>query len=444
MRALAYAAALGQPTFALHVSPTTAEARPAGRRFSHHVRSEKKSFSSERAVVPAPGPRVRASRENMRARLASQSGIGWTGSEFHVHGGRMSVAESALPGIDAGRVQRWLAEHVDGLAGPVEFGLVSGGRSNLTYRLTDAAGVRYALRRPPTGGVLNTAHDVSREWRFISALAPTAVPVPPPVAYCADATVTGAEFYVMGFVEGLVLADRAAGLALAPPARPSAAEHLVDVLVALHALDPAVVGLGDMVRQTGYVERQLRRWRAQVHATGAPELPLLDEVHDLLARRVPAQSGGIVHGDYRAGNVAFGPDGAVRAVFDWELATTGDPMADLGWLASTWPDPGEQLPPTTPGPSTVAGFPARAQLVRRYARRSGRDVSNLPYWVAFSRWRSACIGVGVRARYLAGHMADDGFAAGLLTSAEPGAAGGRVVLAEAARDALRACPTDKE
>ena len=350
----------------------------------------------------------------------------------------MSVAEPVLPGIEAGRVERWLAEHVDGLAGPVEFGLLPGGRSNLTYRLTDASGTAYALRRPPTGGVLNTAHDVSREWRFISALAPTAVPVPSPVAYCADAAVTGAEFYVMGFVEGLVLADSEAGLALAPRARVRAAEDLVDVLVALHALDPVVIGLGDMVRKTGYVERQLRRWHAQVHATGAPELALLDEVHDLLARRIPAQSSGIVHGDYRAGNVTFGPDGAVRAVFDWELATTGDPMADLGWLASTWQDPGEQLPPTTPGPSTVAGFPARARLVQRYAERSGRDVSNLPYWVAFSRWRSACIGVGVRTRYLAGHMADDGFAATLLTSAEPGEAGDRVVLAEAARDALRA------
>jgi aminoglycoside phosphotransferase (APT) family kinase protein len=353
------------------------------------------------------------------------------------------VAESALPGIDADQVGSWLARHVDGLderSGPVKFELVSGGRSNLTYRIT-GAGATYALRRPPTGGVLSTAHDVSREWRFISAMAPTAVPVPAPVAYCADTAVTGAEFYVMEFIEGLVLADSEAGLALAPRARPSAAGHLVDVLVALHALDPPAVGLGDMVRKTGYVERQLRRWHAQVHATDPPETPLLDEVHDLLARRIPAQAGGIVHGDYRAGNVAFGPDGAIRAVFDWELATCGDPMADLGWLASTWQDPGEPLPPTTPGPSTVAGFPARAQLVRRYARLSGRDVSNLPYWVAFSRWRSACIGVGVRARYLAGHMADDGFTARLLTSAEsrePGAAGARVVLAEAARDALRA------
>jgi aminoglycoside phosphotransferase (APT) family kinase protein len=354
------------------------------------------------------------------------------------------VAESALPGIDADQVGSWLAGHVDGLdqgSGPVKFELVSGGRSNLTYRITGATGATYALRRPPTGGVLSTAHDVSREWRFISAMVPTAVPVPAPVAYCADTAVTGAEFYVMEFVEGLVLADSEAGLALAPRARPSAAGHLVDVLVALHALDPVAVGLGDMVRKTGYVERQLRRWHAQVHATDPPETPLLDEVHDLLARRIPAQAGGVVHGDYRAGNVAFGPGGAIRAVFDWELATSGDPMADLGWLASTWQDPGEPLPPTTPGPSTVAGFPVRAQLVRRYARLSGRDVSNLPYWVAFSRWRSACIGVGVRARYLAGHMADDGFTARLLTSAEsrePGAAGGRIVLAEAARDALRA------
>src|SRR6202043_4151998 len=102
---------------------------------------------------------------------------------------------------------------------------------------------------------------------------------------------------------------------------------------------------------------------AGISVTVAPELALPGEVHDLLARRIPAQSSGVVHGDYRAGNVAFGPDGAVRAVFDWELATSGDPMADLGWLASTWQDPGEQLPPATPGPGTVAGFPPRAQLV---------------------------------------------------------------------------------
>jgi aminoglycoside phosphotransferase (APT) family kinase protein len=346
-------------------------------------------------------------------------------------GGRMSVGEPKLAGIDTERVGRWLAEHIDGLAGPVKFELLSGGHSNLTYRLTDAAGAICVLRRPPLGGVLSTAHDMSREWRFISALAPTPVPVAPPLAYCADPGITGAEFYVTGFADGRVLADRTAGLSLPPAARTRTGDQVVDVLVALHTLDPVGIGLGDLVRRTGYLERQLRRWHAQVHATGAAELALLDEVHDLLARRIPAQTTGIVHGDYRPGNMAVGPDGTVRAVFDWELATSGDPMADLAWLASTWQDQGDDVPPTTPGPSTAPGFPARAQVVARYARLSGRDVSDLPYWVAFSRWRSACISAGVRARYLAGHMADDGYLAEGQARADPG-----VRLGEAARDAL--------
>ncbi len=345
----------------------------------------------------------------------------------------MPVAEPELAGLDTERVGRWLAEHVEGLAGPVRFELIRGGHSNLTCRLTDAAGAAYALRRPPLGGVLSTAHDMSREWRFISALAPTPVPVPPPLAYCADTEITGAEFYVMGFVEGRVLADRDAGLSLPPEGRARAGDQVIDVLVALHAIDPVETGLGELVRRSGYLERQLRRWHAQVHAAGTEEdLTLLDEVHHLIARRIPAQSTGIVHGDYRPGNMAFGPNGTVRAVFDWELATSGDPMADLAWLASSWQDPGEEVPPTTPGPSTAPGFPPRARLVERYARLSGRDVSDLPYWVAFSRWRSACIGVGVRARYLAGHMADDGYLA-----EAPARAGEGVRLAEAARDALR-------
>jgi len=172
------------------------------------------------------------------------------------------MTERALAGIDPEPVTRWLAGHVGGLVPPVDFDLISGGRSNLTYRLTDAVGAVYALRRPPTGGVLATAHDMNREWRFISAMAPTAVPVAAPLAYCADADVTGAEFYVMGYVDGQVLADRDAGLALVPEARAMAGEQVVDVLVALHALDPAEAGLGDLVRRTGYVERQLRRWHS--------------------------------------------------------------------------------------------------------------------------------------------------------------------------------------
>src|SRR5579859_7510650 len=277
-----------------------------------------------------------------------------TGSAKATHIKRLPVTEAGMAGINVERVGRWLASHVDGLAEPVTFELVSGGRSNLTYRLADASGAVYALRRPPLGGVLSTAHDMGREWRFITA-APTSVPVAAPVEYCSDIEVTG------------TVAD----------------------------------------------------------------LTLLDEVHDVLAPRVPAQRTGIVHGDYRPGNMAFGPDGTVRAIFDWELATSGDPMADLGWLVAGWEDPGDDMPPATSGPGAAPGFGSRAQVIERYARRSGRDVSDLPYWVAFSPWRSASIGVGVGARYLAGHMADDGHAADALSRAAEG-----VRLAEAAREAL--------
>jgi len=218
---------------------------------------------------------------------------------------------------------------------------------------------------------------------------------------------------------------------MAPEARGKAADQVVDVLVALHELDPHQLGLSDMVRKAGYVERQLRRWHGLVHASGATGLGLLDEVHDLLARNIPEQTNGIVHGDYRPGNLSFAADGTAVAVFDWELATSGDPMADLGWLASTWQDPDEDTPATTPGPSTVDGFPRRAQIVERYARESGRDVSNLPYWLGFSRWRIACIGIGVRARYEAGHMADDGFQDEMAEYAKLGDQ-----MALAARDAL--------
>jgi aminoglycoside phosphotransferase (APT) family kinase protein len=344
----------------------------------------------------------------------------------------MSVAEVGPAGIEVERVERWLVSHVEGLQAPVDFALISGGRSNLTYGVTDAAGFRYALRRPPTGGVLATAHDMSREWRFISALAATDVPVAPPRAFCDDSEVTGAEFYVMDFVDGLVLAGPEAGERLTPAARANAGRHLVEVLVALHALDPLEVGLGGLVRQTGFAERQLKRWHRQVHQSGAADLGLLDEVHDLLAMHAPAEATGIVHGDYRPGNLAVDPGGRVIAVFDWELATTGDPVADLGYLISRWQQPGEAGEGGIDTATAVPGFPGRAEIIERYARLSGRDVSDVPYWVAFSRWRSACIGAGVQARYLAGHMADDGYLDEAKTRAELG-----VRLGEAARDALR-------
>ncbi|GAA4549462.1 phosphotransferase family protein [Pseudonocardia xishanensis] len=339
---------------------------------------------------------------------------------------------AAPTGLKTHAVSRWLAENLPGFAEPAEFTLVAGGRSNLTYRITDAAGHVYALRRPPVGNVLDTAHDMGREWRFVSAMVGTGVPVATPRAHCTDHAVTGAEFTVMDFVDGRVLASVEDALELSPRARARAGEQTVEVLAALHALDPDERGLPGSRR--GFVERQLARWHDQVRATGVEgaELALFDEVHTVLAEHVPTESRGIVHGDYRPGNLSFAPDGTIVAVFDWELSTTGDPMADLGYLVSLWHEPGDELVEgADPGPTTVPGFGDRAAVVSRYAELTGRDVSGLGYWVAFHRWRSACIAAGVRARYLAGVMADDGH----LERIRADMAAGRL-LAEPARRAL--------
>lgn len=321
----------------------------------------------------------------------------------------MDNGDSGDAAVPVGPLTTWLAAAVPGmpLDGPVGIDRIAGGHSNLTYRITDAAGGQWALRRPPTAMVLATAHDMSREWRFITALDPTPVPVAPPVAYCADLDVIGAEFYVMGFVDGMVLGDEAAGQRLAPEARPAAAHSLIDVLADLHTVDPEAVGLGDLRRGGSYLERQLRRWHRQVHESAIEDLDVVDAAHERLVARaaqLPPSDVRIAHGDYRLGNVAVGPDGQVRAVFDWELATLGDPLADLGWLIASWGRPGDEVRSTLAGPSLADGFPERDELTARYAQRSGRDIGDLAFYVAFARWRSACIGAGVYSRYAGGAM----------------------------------------
>ncbi len=318
------------------------------------------------------------------------------------------MTDDAVP---AGPLTAWLREHAPEVAvgdGPVRVERISGGHSNLTYRLTDAAGTAFALRRPPTGMVLATAHDMSREWRFISALAPVGLPVAPPVAFCPDEDVIGAEFYVMRFVEGDVLGDGASGHRLAEgDPRRTAGLDTAEVLAALHAVDPDQVGLSDLRRDGSYLERQLRRWHRQVHASAVEDLAVVDAAHDKLVARaatLPPSDVRIAHGDYRPGNLAYGPDGRVRAIFDWELATLGDPLADLGWLLASWGRPDDPAPPTIEGPNQAGGYPDGGELAARYAERSGRDLSDLDFYVAFARWRSSCIGAGVHSRYVGGVM----------------------------------------
>ena len=316
-------------------------------------------------------------------------------------------------GIDTERVTEWFAANVPAVAPPLRFDLVAGGRSNLTYRVQDSTGRLVALRRPPAGHVLPTAHDMAREHRILSALAPTAVPVPAPLGLCEDPSVSGAPFYVMEYVDGLVLRDADMAVeALDPSARPAVGAHLAETLAALHAVDADAVGLGDLARRDGYVERQVHRWMrqfAETKAAGVARPGAVEAVGEALATRVPAQQAtSVVHGDYRLDNAVLHPDGTVAAVLDWELCTLGDPLADVGAFLDSWglPPDGEPILGRVPA-SALAGFSSSDDVLERYAVASGRDVSGVRYFMAFGYWRLACILQGVYARYRAGAGAGD-------------------------------------
>lgn len=260
------------------------------------------------------------------------------------------------PGIDVGATTAWLTSNLDGVTAPLGFELIAGGRSNLTYKVTDASGRAWALRRPPTGMVLATAHDMSREWIFISALSGTDAPVAVPAAYCSDHAINGADFYLTEFVDGLVLGTAASAAGLSDDVKRQVARSSVDTLVALHNVDPDAVGLGELRRPGNYIERQLRRWYRQVHESALTDYRVLDEVHRRLSESVPDAPSRIAHGDFRPGNLSYDPLGNVLAIYDWELATIGDPMADLAWLLTSWTLPGDDAPPVTETPTEVGGF----------------------------------------------------------------------------------------
>jgi aminoglycoside phosphotransferase (APT) family kinase protein len=315
------------------------------------------------------------------------------------------MSDSAVPeGIDAGGVTAWLEERAPCVAPPLQFSLIAGGRSNFTYTVTDSAGQRFVLRRPPLGPLLPSAHDMGREHRIMTSLAGSPVPVPPVIGLCTDETVTGAPFYVMRFVDGVILRDKAVADTLPEATRSAAADSLVDVLSDLHALDPGAVGLGDLGRHDGYVERLLRRWRGQWEKSKTRELPVVEAVAERLAADIPAAQGtSIVHGDYRLDNVIASPaDGSVQAVLDWELCTLGDPLADVGMLLVYWTEPGDDFSALTWAPTTATGFPGRKEVAERYAAVSGRDLSEIDYYVALGYWKIAVILEGVYARYRSG------------------------------------------
>lgn len=324
---------------------------------------------------------------------------------------RGSPVETAQPieGIEIDGVTRWFEQHAPEGSGPLTFDLITGGHSNLTFKVSDTDGHQWVLRRPPLGQVLATAHDMAREYRIITALAPTDVPVPLTVGLCTDDEVNGSPFYVMELVEGTVVRDISVGESLTVEQRRGASESIIDVLARIHAVDLDAIGLADLSRHDGYIERQLKRWYGQFESSKTRDLPVLDQVFESLMSEIPDQGPAtIVHGDYRLDNCMIGDDGSIRAVLDWEICTLGDPLADLGLLQVYWNDPDDPRPAAVGGATTLDGFLRRDQLVERYAQVSGRDLSNIDFYVAFGYWKLACIIEGVYARYIGGAMGNRG------------------------------------
>ncbi|SBV27104.1 Predicted kinase, aminoglycoside phosphotransferase (APT) family [Micromonospora krabiensis] len=332
-------------------------------------------------------------------------------------GGPGAPPSGAAPaGVDLDRLAAYLAAHRPDLAGgPLRARLIAGGKSNLTY-LLDLGDREVVLRRPPLGHVLATAHDMGREFRVISALAPTGVPVPAALLHCPDPEVIGAPFYLMERVTGEVFRTRAQTDPLGDERRRELAMAMMDTLAALHRIEPTAVGLADFGRPEGYLERQVRRWAGQLDRSRSRPLPGVDELRDRLAATVPdgVNAGRIVHGDYRLDNLLASTDPvAVRAVLDWEMATVGDPLADLGLLLTYWDvlggDDATTGNPVADGLGPRAGFPTGAELIDRYAGRSDVDVGPLHWHIALGCFKLAVICEGIHYRHTLGQTLGEGF-----------------------------------
>jgi aminoglycoside phosphotransferase (APT) family kinase protein len=315
-----------------------------------------------------------------------------------------------LPGVDLVALATWLdAEHPGLRKGNLNGEVIAGGKSNLTYRITDGS-TTWALRRPPLAHVLPTAHDMVREYRVISALADTRVPVAPAVALCSDAEVLGAPFYLMGFVDGVVLDKPDLLRELDPAAAQRSCDLLMDTLVDLHEVDPAAVGLADFGRPDGFLARQVKRWHQQWQASETRPLDELARTVERLTETLPeASAPAIVHGDYRLTNVMFtGEIDRIAAVVDWEMATLGDPLTDLGLLV-VYQDLAQQGDTIMPQMRPERGFRTAAEMVARYAQRSPRGLDRLNWYVGLGYFKLAVVAEGIHRRYLAGKTVGAGF-----------------------------------
>lgn len=329
------------------------------------------------------------------------------------------MSDEETPGLDLAVFRRWYDEQRPGeIAGELRASLIAGGRSNLTYEVTDGTSW-WIVRRPPLGHVQATAHDMGREYTVMTALAPTAVPVPTTFAHCDDPDVLGAPFYVMERIEGTAY-RRARELEQLGPERTAAiGRELMEVLAALHRVDPAEVGLEELGRPAGFLERQVRRWGKQLEGSKTREHPDAEELHRRLTARVPADDAsigrwsGIVHGDYRLDNVLVGADDHPKAVVDWEMATLGDTRTDVALMLvydqlAAFPSAGLVSDATS-----AAGWPDTEAQLATYATALGLDgaddLGDMGFHLGLAYFKLAVILEGINFRYLQGKTVGEGF-----------------------------------
>lgn len=300
---------------------------------------------------------------------------------------------------------------------PLEAEQFGSGYSNLTYQVT-AGDRRMVLRRPPFGSQVATAHDMEREFRVLGRVRPLWKKVPKPLALCDDPAVLGSPFYLMERVEGVILRrDPPPGIDLGPAAAEHLADAFVDTLAQLHGLDLEATGLAEIGRPEGYVQRQVEGWVRRYRGSQTGHIPELEEVADWLAGRLGEITSGpatLVHNDFKYDNLVLDPAdvGHVRAVLDWEMATVGDPLMDLGTSLGYWVEAGdpEPLQRYRFGPTQVAGSPTRRQLAYRYADRTGRDLGQLTFYYVFGLFKIAVIAQQIYYRYVQGLTRDERFA----------------------------------
>ncbi len=320
-----------------------------------------------------------------------------------------SQAGASPPGLDLGRLSPWLRSNLPGVKGDLSARLVTGGKSNLTYEVTDGT-TAWIVRRPPLGHVLATAHDMAREYRVMRALWGTAVPVPATLLICEDDSLIGAPFYVMARVAGTPYRRAAELESLGSERTRTIALRLMDTLAALHEVDPGPVGLADFGHAEGYLHRQLSRWHKQMAASQTRELPAAERLYELTAAAIPEeQPGTIVHGDFRLDNVLFDDEDRPTAVLDWEMATLGDPLADLSLMLMYGRVSKTQVAAEVSDVTLAAGYPPEDELVRRYAETTGRDVSRLGFYLGLAAYKLAAILEGIHYRHIHGQTVGPGF-----------------------------------